>query len=93
MQILPAAVDDVIPHQKYLGRSYGYAVHTGIQESGGIVSSGSKFAAYAHLYSFIYQGSKYEKGNCKKGIEDHREIATWNISGLFSIFDYCENME
>jgi hypothetical protein len=49
MQILPAAVDDVIPHQKYLGRSYGYAVHTGIQESGGIVSSGSKFAAYAHL--------------------------------------------
>ena len=28
-----------------------------------------------------------------KGIEGNREIATWNISGFFSIFDYCENME
>jgi hypothetical protein len=36
---------------------------------------------------------KDEKGNYKKGIEDYRKIVAWNISGLFSFFDYCENME
>jgi hypothetical protein len=45
------------------------------------------------IFQFYIAREKDEKENYKKGIEDYRKIVAWNISGLFSFFDYCENME
>ena len=45
------------------------------------------------IFQYYIAREKDEKGNYKKGIEDYRKIVAWNISGLFSFFDYCENME